>query len=166
MYAHVTDGTVDQVGGLPQLVFADGRWWDLRPKDTELLATLGWYEVVQTRRPDDTPTETSDLEYVFADGTVTQVWVAREWTTEESAAALRAANEQALRNGLQAVITTALERQATVQAVIDTPNATIRDSPAPHIVAIARATKRQDRAIIRLARLAGDLLDSADTGTD
>lgn len=97
----------------------------------------------------------------------------RDYTAEENAEAdaidaqnVLMTNEQALRDGLQAVIAAALERQAQVQAVIDTPNADIRQNPAPHIIALARASKRQERAIIRLARLAGGLLDTADTGTD
>lgn len=97
----------------------------------------------------------------------------REYTVEEheaadasALAAARAANEAALREGLQNVINAALDRQATAQGIIDTPNSTIRDNPAPHIVALARVCKREERAIIRLARLVGGLVDSADTGTD
>ena len=123
-----------------------------------------------------------------ADGTLVEEWddesrtytdhrtdppTTRPYTDDENAeadaraaAALRAANEQALRDGLAAEIDRAIERQDTSQAVIDTPNAEIKANPQLHIIALARATKRQDRAIIRLARLAGNLLDSSDTGTD
>lgn len=76
------------------------------------------------------------------------------------------ANETVLRSGMQNVIDAALERQAQAQAVIDTPNSEINNRPAPHIVALARVCKRQERAIIRLARLVGGLVESADTGTD
>lgn len=97
----------------------------------------------------------------------------RPYTTEENAEAdlrvaeeQRVANAQALRDGLANVISAALDRQALAQAVIDTPNSDINSKPAPHIVSLARVCKRQERAIIRLARLAGNLLDSADTGAD
>ncbi len=83
----------------------------------------------------------------------------------QTAAAARAANEAALRDGLQAVIDTALTRQTEMQAVLDTTDRTTA-SLAVYVKTVARATKRQDRAVITLARLAGALLDSASTGTD
>lgn len=105
-----------------------------------------------------------------ADGTLLREW---DYTPEENAAldavlAIQQAEENArvLREGLQNVIDTALERQADMDTVIGTPNAEINSRPAPYIVRVARATKRQDRAIIRLARLAGNILDTTNTGTD
>ena len=85
---------------------------------------------------------------------------------QAAAAAVLAANEAALRNGLQAAIDAALARQAAYQAVIDTPNATIKTNPAPYIVDLARQGKRSERALIRLIRLVGGLTNTADTGTD
>lgn len=170
MYAHVQDGQIVALGNYPDLEWDEDeqRWWDLR--DIGVRTARGWLEVQMTDRPDDTDTHTHDLTYELADGQPVQTWVAREWTPEEidarATAALRAANEQVLRDGLANVITAALERQDTSQAVIDTPNSEIKANPQLHIIALARATKRQDRAIIRLARLAGGLLDSSDTGTD
>lgn len=108
MYAHVTDGTVDQVGGLPQLVFEDGRWWDLRPKDPALLASLGWYEVTETTRPADTETATSDLSYVFADGAVTQTWTVRDKTPAELAADAEQAEAEAREQARDALLTATL----------------------------------------------------------
>ena len=97
----------------------------------------------------------------------------RPYTAEENAtvdaaiqAAVLDANRKALLDGLKAVIDAAVARQADVQTVLDTTNSTINGSPASYLKTIARATKRQDRAIIRLARLAGNLVSSADTGTD
>ena len=97
----------------------------------------------------------------------------RPYTADENAAADQAAaeatlsaNEAALRNGLQAAIDAALTRQAAYQAIIDTPNATIKTNPAPYIVDLARQGKRSERALIRLARLVGGLTNTADTGTD
>ena len=97
----------------------------------------------------------------------------RPYTAEENAAADAAiqaavldANRKALLDGLKAVIDAAVARQADVQTVLDTTNSTINGSPASYLKTIARATKRQDRTIIRLARLAGNPVSSADTGTD
>lgn len=83
MYAHVTEGVVDQVGGLPRLVFQDGRWWDLRTLDPATLAEVGWYEVAMTERPPDTATTTWEDTYTFDAGTVTQVWTERDKTQQE-----------------------------------------------------------------------------------
>ena len=97
----------------------------------------------------------------------------RPYTADENAAADQAAaaaalavNEAALRNGLQAAIDAALARQAAYQAVIDTPNATIKTNPAPYVVDLARQGKRSERALIRLIRLVGGLTTTADTGTN
>ena len=68
---------------------------------------------------------------------------------DTTATAALAANEAALRNGLQAAT-----------------NATINGSPASHIKAVARQGKRSERALIRLIRLVGGLTTTADTGTD
>lgn len=104
MYAHVTDGLVDQVGGLPRLVFEGGRWWDLRPKDPGLLAQHGWYEVTLTTRPADTATTTADLSYTYAGGAVTQTWTVRDKTPEELAAEQEQAEQVKLAADTEAVV--------------------------------------------------------------
>ena len=123
---------------------------------------------------------------IYDDGTLIESWddatrtytdhrtgESRPYTDEENATAdqraadaTQAANDQALRDGLQDAIDAALLRQAAYQAVIDTPNSEIKANPQGHIVSIARQGKRSERALIRLARLVGGLLDSTDTGTD
>lgn len=97
----------------------------------------------------------------------------RDYTPEENAEAdlraemeMRVANEARLRAGLGNVITRAEERQVTARAVIDTPNRDIRDNPVPHILSLARICLRQDRDIIRLSRLVGDLTDTDDLGIE
>lgn len=107
---------------------------------------------------------------IHEDGT--QVFL-RDFTPEENLAAdehaaqaVLDANRDALLAGLQAEIDKALLRQAEYQSVIDTPNSTINSSPASYIVKVARQGKRSERAIIRLARLVGDLVGTTDTGTD
>ncbi|WP_396935239.1 hypothetical protein [Mycolicibacterium sp.] len=147
-------------------MFDGGRWWDLRTKDPALLASLGWYEVTLTDRPADTDTTTSDLTYEFADGAVAQVWTERPKTPDEIEAETEAANERTLRDGLQNVLTRAAGYQADAQAIIDDTNSNINQNPAARIKTLARAQKRAAGDIMRLARLAGGLLDSADTGSD
>ena len=105
--------------------------------------------------------------------TVTTSTGTRPYTADENAAAdkaaaaaVLAANERALRDGLTAAIDAALARQAAYQAVIDTPNATIKTNPAPYVVDLARQGKRSERALIRLIRLVGGLTTTADTGTE
>lgn len=97
----------------------------------------------------------------------------RPYTPEENAAAdvaaaaaTLAANETALRNGLQTAIDAALARQAEYQAVLDATNSTINGSPASYIKTVARQGKRSERALIRLIRLVGGLTNTANTGTD
>lgn len=124
--------------------------------------------------------------HVYADGVLIEEWddatrtytdhrtgATRPYTADENAAADQAAaaatlaaNEAALRDGLAAAIDAALTRQAAYQAVIDTPNATIKTNPAPYIVDLARQGKRSERALIRLARLVGGLTNTTDTGTE
>ena len=98
----------------------------------------------------------------------TRPYTAAENTAADdtTATAALAANEAALRNGLQAAIDAALARQAEYQAVLDATNATINGSPASHIKAVARQGKRSERALIRLIRLVGGLTATAGTGTD
>lgn len=84
----------------------------------------------------------------------------------EAARLSQASNRAALEAGLANVITRALAYQADAQGIIDTTNQTINGSPAPHIKTLARGQKRLAGDVIRLARLIGDLTDSASTGND
>lgn len=97
----------------------------------------------------------------------------RPYTEQENADAdLRGSSmasfmvEDTLKAGLAKVITRALEYQANAQAIIDDTNANIKSNPAPAIKALARGQKRSAGDIIRLARLAGGLLDSTNTGDE
>ena len=164
MFAHVQDGQIISISHHPDVEWDGERWWDLR--DPTIRAERGWLEIAEVERPADTNTTTHELSYEVVDGQPTETWTAREWTPEELTARTQAANDQALRDGLQAAIDAALARQAVYQTVIDTPNSTIKSNPAPYIVDLARQGKRSERALIRLARLVGGLTGTADTGTD
>ena len=129
--------------------------------------------------------------YVYKDGTLVESWDdtsrtytdyrlplvpgenPRDYNEQENAEAdaraeqeQKAANEQALRDGLQDAIDAALARQAEYQTIIDTPNSEIKANPQGFIVKAARQGKRAERALIRLCRLVGNLTTTADTGTD
>lgn len=91
-YAHITAGAIDQIGQPPRLYNDGTRWWDLRSRDPQLLASLGWLPVVEVPRPADTATATSDPAPVaLVAGVPTQLWTVRPWTAEELAAQAEAA---------------------------------------------------------------------------
>ena len=104
MFAHVTDGTVDQIGAPPALTFQDGRWFDLRPREASVLATCGWFEVTETEQPETPEDKTLDLSYEWDGSQVSQVWTPRDWTEHERAQ--------------QAQITDLQERVAALEALV------------------------------------------------
>ena len=156
LYAHTTEGTIDQVGALPALWLGPTRWHDWRG-DPATWATQpadwGWLPVVEVPRPDDTATHTSDPAPVaLVAGVPTQQWTVRPWTAEELAARAAAAQHEADRLTVRQIISDLQAEKARAQAVIDTPNATIKTNPAPYVVDVARAAKRIADAAIGLAR--------------
>ena len=154
LYAYTTDGTIDQIGRLPALWLGPTRWHDWRG-DPEAWATQpadwGWLPVVETDRPADTDT-TSDGSVQLVAGVPTRVWTPRPWTAEELTARDAQAASEAQRLTVKAIITDLRAEKTRAQAVIDTPNATIKTNPAPYIVDVARAAKRIADAAIDLAR--------------
>jgi hypothetical protein len=140
IYAHVTNGTVDQVGLPPQLVFDGVRWWDLRPLDPVVLAGVGWYTVVEATRPADTATTTWDAVFTLTGSVVAQSWVERAKTQAELTAIAAATNESSIETNLAQDMT-------AMQAIIDATNSTINSSPASYMKDIARANRR----LIRMA---------------
>ena len=79
-------------------------------------------------------------------------WTPRPWTAEELAARAETAAYEAQRLTVKAIITDLRAEKTRAQAVIDTPNATIKTNPAPYVVDVARAAKRIADAAIDLAR--------------
>ena len=83
----------------------------------------------------------------------------RPYTAEENAAADAAitaaavrAQQEADRLTVRQIITDLRAEKARAQAVIDTPNSTIKTNPAPYVVDVARAAKRIADAALDLAR--------------
>lgn len=155
MYAHVTDGTVDAVQGQPpQLVYVDGRWWDLRTLDAATLALVGWFPVVEAERPADTATTKWDDAYTLTGDTVTQSWnevpKSQDEIDEEAARAAR----EAQRTIVKAIITDLQAEKARADAVIAKTNNQITGADTKDV---ARAAKRIADAAIDLTRFVQDM---------
>lgn len=145
MYAHVTAGTVDSVGQPPQLVYQDGRWWDLRDRDPVTLALVGWYLVTETTRPADTATNTSTAAYTFNGSAVVQSWTVVAKTPEQIAADTAASNSNTIRQLLN-------DTMPILDTITNTTNANMSGNTA------AAAIKDEARAIRRIIRLLTDNL--------
>ena len=173
MYAHVTNGTVDQLGNPPEKWYDGTRWWDLRTLDAATLATAGWYLVSETNRPADTATHKYVASYTFTSNTVVQSWVQTAKTPQEIAADTVTVNY----NDLLAKIPTALANNQTAITNLQTAVAALntisgqswanqaqRDTAlknnATHTATIGQhaiALTRQNNALMRII---GNLLDS------
>lgn len=95
-------------------------------------------EVLRERWNDTTRTYTS----WNAQGVQT---LQRAYTAAENAAADTAANIELSKTNRGAIEANILQDLATMQTIIDTPNATINSSPASYIKDIARAMRRLER---------------------
>lgn len=106
MYARIVDNEITEVG-IPtyRKVYFDDRWWDCRDPAVraQYMLAANWIEVVDTVRPEDTPTDTSDLTFELVLGVPTQVWSVRPWTqveldmrAEQAAQAAKEAEDRAI----------------------------------------------------------------------
>ena len=163
-YALVEDDTLVTYGPLPTTWYDGERYWDLRGKTDPELATLGWLPVVETPRPPDTETDTTDYLVVLVDGLPTEVWEPRPKTPAEVDAATRAANSTELVDDSGEAIPTLEAVVANLNAMTDMTNAEVNANPAAVIKDLARECKTIARQAIREARLTSGELDSASTG--
>lgn len=94
-YALVTDNTIRSIGPLPKVAqrLVDGTWRKLVDDTTEQ-QRCGYFEVVDTPRPDDTATTTHVYSVELVDGTPTVVWAPRPKTQAELDAEAEAAEHQ------------------------------------------------------------------------
>lgn len=143
-YAQVTEANeVTTVAGrLPNAARRlDSRAWVLGfpTAPVELQEACGWFPVVDTPKPADTPTDTHDRSVELVNGQPTVVWTPRPWTPDELAARTANANDATIRFGALAALST--NRDFLADA-----NVTNAD-----IVAQVRALTRQNQALIRLA---------------
>lgn len=158
LYAHVTSGSVDQVGTPPATAYADGRWWDLRTLDLTKLATCGWIEAVEVARPADTPTQTSDMSWTVTGGKAVQTWTVRMKTPEEQQAdseqAARAKLLTDLRDGTAAIVTAknAATADAGVAATAKTQAETLSGQVAARKTSVDASTPAATLAYITAMR--------------
>ena len=158
MYAHTTDGTIDQIGALPALWLGPTRWHDWRG-DPETWATQpadwGWQPVTEVPRPADTETHTSDPAPVaLVGGVPTQQWTARPWTAEELAAQAAEVQREADRAAIRAIVDALKAEKARCQTVIDKMTASVTGADTKDV---ARAAKRIADAAIDIARFVKDI---------
>lgn len=141
-YALVDNGTIDaEQGALPDSARRlDTDEWVMGLPDApvDLQHATGWYEVVDTPRPPETATDTTDRTLSLVGGVPTVTWVQRPKTAEEIAADEARANHSAIVDNLNQDMT-------KMQATIDATNATINSNPAPWIKDIARMNRRLGR---------------------
>lgn len=117
MHALVINGIIEAVGTLPQSARRlDNDEWvmGLTTAPTELVEACGWFPVVDTARPADTPTTTHDRSVELVNGAPTVTWTARDKTADELEVSTHADN----RSAIDAAITQALTR---LQQLIDAP---------------------------------------------
>lgn len=162
-YALVRNGTIEYVGALPS-VWNDGtREWDMLDPQTDLDA-LGWFPVVITPAPTDTPTSTWRSTIVLVGGVPTQTWYEYIWTAQELAEKQARTNELALRANPQAQIDAMLAAIAAIQAMASMTNAEINANPAAAMKAMGREFLTIARRVVRIARLQLDALESTNVG--
>lgn len=161
LYALITAGAVVAVGPLPSGArrLSDGAWIT-PPGGTwtdQQAAECGYLPVVTTAKPADTETTVHERGYALVDGVPTEVWPGRPKAAEELAADTAAAEREAVRALVKAIVNDLQSEKARAQAVIDTANATINAGPAGYVKDCARAAKRIAVAAIDLARHVKDL---------
>lgn len=147
MYAHVSGGVVDSVGRPPSIIRLGGSWCEFVTLDPSDLESVGWYLVIESPRPPDTASETSNDSYEFNGLSVVQVWIVRAKTSEELADDLRAANYRTIAERA----TIALADNRTFLAIDAPTNA--------QALAQIRSLTRQNNGLIRLAL---SMLDGSD----
>ena len=150
-YAHVTAGTIDAIGQPPDVVFYGGRWYDLRTRDPDTLATVGWLPVTETPRPADTATTTHDYSVTLVAGVPTETWTPRPWTQAELNARAAEANRQQLEADTGADLTKLSDAIAALALLLGdaTTVGSIRAWKAP-ITNTANLTGAQGKALADL----------------
>lgn len=159
MYAQVNEANeVTTVSGrLPNAARRlDSRAWVLGfpTAPVQLQEACGWFPVVDTPRPADTPTETTDRSIELVAGQPTVVWTPRLWTADE----LTARQQDANRTTIDTAITNAITE---LQQIIDgptiatVPDGTLTAAQLSNIVRGLRDEAQLNRAGIK--RVAGTL---------
>lgn len=117
--------------------------------------------VSYTPRPTDTSTTAYDESWTVVDGVLTEGWVARPKTAEETATATRTANDGTLRQQAKQDITNVRTSIDNLNIIIAKANVDITPKDTKDV---AREAKAIGKATIRLMRLVLGELDSTDAG--
>jgi hypothetical protein len=143
-YAFVEADTIEAEGALPLSARRlDNQAWvmGLAAAPVELQQATGWFQVTDVAKPADTATHTYDRSLTLVSGVPTVTWTQRLKTAEETAAATAATNEAS-------IVTNLNQDMVAVQAILDTANATINQSPAAHIKTMGRMLRRLGRTAL------------------
>jgi hypothetical protein len=122
LYAHVTNGTVDQTGQPPEKWFDGTRWWDLRGLNAADLARAGWYPVTEATRPADTATDKYQPSYAVNGDVVIQSWVSTPKTQDELNAELASTNYAELLAKVPAAISNNITALTNLQNAVNALN--------------------------------------------
>lgn len=143
-YARVIDGAIVGDGDPPRRFFDGTQWQDWRDAAIRVPETFApWFlPIVETPRPADTATTTSDGDLAMVDGKPTQVWVVRDKTEDEIA---RDADATAESNA------TTLQGLARAALVGNKAFLNLASPTNAQTLAQVRALTRQNNALIRLA---------------
>ena len=154
MYAHVTDGVVDQTGTPPFTMYSvtDDRWYDLRTLNPTTLAKVGWYPVNEIAKPADTATHTWEASYTPNGGTVNQTWVQVAKTAEQLQRELENSNYTSLIAKATTALNNNIAAMPTIQAITTATfaNNTARDNAIKNLATQQVASMKQINALIRM----------------
>jgi hypothetical protein len=144
-YAIVVDDTILKIGSRPKAYL---NHTGLQYATDEQLAAIGILPVVDTPRPADTATHTTERSVELVAGVPTVVWTSRPWTAEELAARTAEANATLMR--------------ADVDQALDGLRAIINSSGTLTGAQLSNAVRLLARVLLRLCRFQLGKLDAAD----
>lgn len=155
MFAHVVNGKIRRVGSMPPSARRlDSNDWvlGLGSASAKTLAACGWFDVVESVKPDDTDTHTFDRSVEMVGGVPTVVWVERPWTTAELSAIADRANRSAIDDAITAAIDE-LDRITSADPVPAVPSGTLTTAQLSGVVRAMRGSVQQNReGVQRVAR--------------
>ena len=162
-YAHMVDGEIVEVTDvLPEpLVMEEFGWREATPEE---LAAKGWYSIVESERPSDTPTAIHSYSVQIVDDVPTEVWTPHSPTDEEAARLQRQAVETELTSSPQTDIDALRLAVTQIETLLNTTNADLnlrfQQNPAALLKDVLRPLVVIARKEVRVARLVLKVYDS------
>lgn len=155
MFAYVVDGVIERTGDVPPSArrLDNGDWvLGLARASVDKLAAVGWHEIVDVDRPDDTSTVTHDRSVELVDGVPTVVWTARDFTPGELSALQSKSNRYAVDAAIIAAVAE-LDRIAAAAVLPTLPSGTLTTAQLSVVVRSIRDAVQDNRAgVQRVAR--------------